>query len=403
MKRLDADHSILIAIPVLHVGGTELHTLALARALLSAGARVQVCCYYEHTPAMVRTFQDSGVEIRLLELQRTAGFWHLFRALYRIFKKLHPDVVHVQYIAPGLLPVAAARAAGVPTVFATVHQLGSRFGIRERILFSIAAHLCSVFFCVSKAVEQTWFGNIAVFSPGARELGFRHYTIYNGIDIGQANDQATREAATMLRANLGIAGRPVIGVVARLHAEKGIAMLIRALPIVLDAVPKTVLLLVGDGPDRTLLNEEAIALGVASSIIWVGECTHAEVRAFYEVMDIVAVPSQAEGFGLSAAEAMAAGRAVIATRIGGLTELIEDQITGTLVSSGDYIAFAEALVRVLRNPNEAKQMGAQGRRRIAEHFSMERFAEAFVTAYAYHLKRRRCPKDSAGRPPPDRR
>ena len=390
---------VLICIPVLVVGGTELHTLALAQVLRSAGAKTQVCCYYEYSPAMVSLFEAAGVELTLLHMQRAAGLWQLFRTLWRLFRRIRPGAVHVQYIAPGLIPVVAAKAAGIRTVFATVHQLGDAYGSRERLLFSVAARLCTAFFCVSQAVERSWFGNSAVFSIASATSGRRHFTIYNGVDVVRAEHASTIAAAEELRRRLGIAGRHVIGIVARLRAEKGHASLLKALPRVLKRVPDLVLLVVGDGPDREVLMEHGRALGVNSHIVWVGERSPEETLAFYEVMDVVAVPSQFEGFGLSVAEAMAAGRPVVGMRVGGLAEIIEDGVTGYLVAPDDSAAFAAALIRVLRDPQEAAIMGARGRKRVSKQFSSERFAESFVEAYRHFMKDGALSGGTAGRLP----
>lgn len=390
---------VLICIPVLLVGGTELHTLALARALQSAGAKARVCCYYEYSSAMVLLFEGAGIEVTLLRMQRAAGLWRLFLALRRLFRRIRPGALHVQYIAPGLIPVAAAKAAGVSVVFATVHQPGDTYGSRERLMLSVAARLCTAFFCVSQAVERSWFSDSAVFSIASAASGRRHFTIYNGVDVVRAEHASTKSAAEELRRRLGIAGRHVIGIVARLRAEKGHASLLNALPLVLKRFPDLALLVVGDGPDREVLMNHGRALGVCSHIVWVGELSPEETLACYEVMDVVAIPSQFEGFGLSAAEAMAAGCPVVAARVGGLAEIIEDGVTGFLVAPGDNAGFAAALITALSDPGKAINMGASGRKRVWEHFSSERFAESFAGAYRYFMKVEAFCGGTAGRQP----
>ena len=308
-------------------------------------------------------------------------------------------MVHVQYIAPGLIPVAAARAAGIPAVFATVHQPGDRFGFRQRLLFSISARLCTAFFCVSQAVERSWFGSSSMFSIASAALGRRHFTIYNGVDADRVGKASLPTVAGELGRRLGLARWHVIGIVARLRTEKGHGLLLNALPLVLETVPDATLLVVGDGPDRGVLVAQANALAVESHIVWAGERSPEEVLAFYHAMDVVAVPSQVEGFGLSAVEAMAAGRPVVGTRVGGLTEIIEDGVSGYLITPGDNAAFAAALIRILGDPQVAANMGAHGRMRASEHFSTERFSMAFVTAYQYFMRGGRCSGDTKGRQP----
>lgn len=382
---LGSPPKVVIGIPVLHVGGTEVHTLSLVKVLRGAGFDVSVCCYYEHQERMVRDMEASGAVVTLLGLSRGAGLFSLLVELIRFFKREAPYVVHIQYIAPGLIPIVAARLARVPTVFATVHQPGDRFRAKERFLFSIAAHLCTAFFCVSTTVEKTWFGDSTIFSLDETNRGQRHFTIYNGVTTNIGCDQHSTNLSAELKANLGLSGKQVIGVVARLRAEKGHALLLNALPMVLKVFPNAVLLVVGDGPDREKLMEQGRDLGLMPHIVWAGERSPEEVLMLYGVMNVVAVPSQFEGFGLSAVEAMAAERPVVGTRVGGLVEVIEDSVTGYLVSPTDCEAFAVALISVLNDPVAAKAMGALGRNRAAEHYSSERFGESVVSAYRYFL------------------
>jgi glycosyltransferase involved in cell wall biosynthesis len=401
LTRSDNCIDVLIAIPVLLVGGTEWHTLALAKALQSTGMRVRVCCYFEYAPAMLRAFEEGAIAVTLLRLERASGFWHFFRSLRAVFKSLNPGVVHVQYIAPGLIPVLAARATGIRTVFATVHQPGDRFGTWEHLLFSIAARLCTVFFCVSQAVELSWFGNSAVFSADALPSGRRHFTIYNGVDADLTDKRARHAKAEELRAKLGLTGRKVIGIVGRLRVEKGHVELLNALPLVLKAIPDATLLVVGDGPDRAALADQARSLGVLPHIVWTGEKSPEETLALYAAMDVVAVPSRFEGFGLSAAEAMAAGRPVVATRVGGLPEVVEHGLTGYLVAPNDSQALAEALIAVLDDPGAAANLGACGRIRVSEHFSSKRFSASFVEAFRCFGRSGAFTGSAVGRLPPD--
>lgn len=376
----------VIGIPVLYVGGTEMHTLSLVKVLRAAGYDVSLFCYYEYLQTMVREIEAAGAEVVLLNLSRDAGLLQLLLQLIRFFRRASPTIVHIQYIAPGLVPIIAARLAGIRTVFATIHQPGDRFGRRVRFLFTISARLCTAFFCVSRTVEETWFGDSALFAQSDANRGRRHFTIYNGVAGKTAEHQTSVDQFAELKADLSLVGKRVIGVVARLRAEKGHAFLLNALPQVLRAIPDACLLVVGDGPDREALIKQSCTLGVSSQIIWAGERAPADVLNLYGVMDVVAVPSQFEGFGLSAAEAMAAGCPVVGTRVGGLAEVIEDGVTGYLASPDDSVAFAVALIKVLNDLVAAKAMGQRGSSRVAANFSSERFATTVVAAYRYFIK-----------------
>ena len=130
---------VTIAIPCLLQGGTEFQTLQLARVLRGAGHEVSVCCYFERDPAMVARFEETGARVELLGLDRSTSLLRLLGELRKWFAAAKPDVVHVQYMAPGFVPVLAARLAGVPRVFATVHQPATPHGWKARLLLRLAA------------------------------------------------------------------------------------------------------------------------------------------------------------------------------------------------------------------------------------------------------------------------
>jgi len=100
--------NILVSLPVLLLGGTEIQTVNLVHVLVSAGYRVTICCYYEYDAEMVRQFEAMGTAVLLMHYERATGLWHLAKGLIRFFKEKKPDIVHVQYLAPGFVPVAAA-------------------------------------------------------------------------------------------------------------------------------------------------------------------------------------------------------------------------------------------------------------------------------------------------------
>lgn len=377
------DHRcVLIIIPVLLVGGTEMQTLNLVRTLANNGYLVTVCCYYDHEVSMVTAMEAAGAQVVLLDLDRSSGLLHLLGKLKQLFREEQPDIVHVQYIAPGLIPILAARLARVPTIFATVHQPGRTYGWKAKLLLRSAARLCTLFFCNSLAVEQSWFGSATLFN---RQHKHRHCTIYNAVDVERISRIAAGTDRTALRTTLNLGDRPVVGVVGRLRGEKGQSVLFEAMVQVVRQIPSALLLVVGDGPDRAVLQRQAERLGIAGNVCWLGQQSADEVFRLYSIMDVAAVPSIFEGFGLVAAEAMAAGLPVVGSAVDGLAEVIADHETGRLVPPQDAGALAAALIALialLESPETAADMGRKGRQRVEEHFSLQRFSESTLAAYA---------------------
>jgi glycosyltransferase involved in cell wall biosynthesis len=372
---------VMIATPVLLLGGTEIQTLSLIKVLLSCGYRITVCCYYEFDLSMVQQFEASGADVLLMKYERVAGLWHLTKGLIRLLKEQKPDIVHVQYLAPGFVPVFAAWTAGVKTIFATVHQPGRTYGRKEKILLRTVARFCKAFFCVSKAAEKSWFGDSAIFDPDAIKFKRKHFTIYNAVDVAKIDSIIRTANCDEIKRSLNISGRKIIGVLGRLRCEKGQKILLHAMSEVIRKCPDVMLLVVGNGPDLEDLKMTARVLGIQDCVIWLGMKTPDEVWQLYSIMDIVTVPSLFEGFGLVAAEAMAAGKSVVGSAVDGLCEVIEDGVTGYLIPGNDEQALAEALIQLLNNPALAKSMGENGRDRVSRLFSMERFSDSIRAAY----------------------
>lgn len=372
---------VVIAIPVLRVGGTEIQTLNLVKVLKSGGYQVSVCCYFEYDDQMIREMEAVGAHVILMKLNREEGLLRVARNLIGLFKKLNPDIVHIQYIAPGFIPVLAARMVGINTVFATVHQPGRTYGWNAKLLLRIAARLCTAFFCNSRAVEESWFGDSELFDPQGYKSGRKHFTIYNAIDINRLSEIVGSVDREEMRHSLGMGKGPVVGVVARLRAEKGHASLLEAMVVVIKKIPEAILLVVGDGPDREKLEQQAHALGIAGHVLWLGQKNPAEVFRLYAIMDVLAVPSFFEGFGLSAAEAMAAQVPVVATRVDGLPEVIEDGVSGYLVKAGDGKELTGAMTDLLLDSAKAKAMGHRGHAYVKANFSLEQFKELMILVY----------------------
>ena len=189
------------------------------------------------------------------------------------------------------------------------------------------------------------------------------------------------------RAALGVeAGAPVVAIVASLHARKGHAVLLDALARLKGRGDAPLCLAAGTGPEGDALHDRAQSLGVADRVRWLGQV--ADVRPVLAAADVVAMPSLAEGLGVAAIEAMAAGRPVVASAVGGLPELIADGEQGLLVPAGDADALAAALGRCLGDADLRARLGAGGRLR-AEQFSTAAMARGTASVYERALAARR--------------
>lgn len=378
---------VLILVPTMLVGGTEMHTLAVAKSLAEAGYEASVCAYYESDPVMVRQFKEANVPVRLLGLRRGRGrnvrrMPRLAAALARLIWREQPDFVHVQYMAPGLVPVLVARMLSRAKLIVTVHVPGHHYGSRLWLPRSVVARLADAFLCVSQAAERSFFGTSAVFDEQLLRRGRKHFAIPNAVDLEEADRPVSKEELAELCSKLGIAGCAVVGMVSRLSPEKGPQDLIAAAPRIFQEIPEARLLIVGDGASRSDLQRQAASLGIAGRIIWAGRLPKQDVYRHLKLMDVVVAPSHFEGFGLATAEAMAMSKPVVASDIDGLREVVVQNQTGLLTPVEDSPALASAVIELLRSPQLRSRFGQAGRERVELEFSLDVFANRHVRLYA---------------------
>jgi glycosyltransferase involved in cell wall biosynthesis len=199
-----------------------------------------------------------------------------------------------------------------------------------------------------------------------------------GLDVGRRiwNGVPTRPARPPL------ASPPTVAFAGRLVPNKGVDVLLRAVAGVAERLPDVRLLVAGDGPERDRLRALAASLGVAARVEWLGHLSRERVEERFAAAWVQAAPSNwEEPFGLVAAEGMMRGSAVVASRIGGLSEIVDEGRTGLLVPPGDADALAAALLDVLGDRTRAEAMGRLGRERALAYFSERSVVDQFLEVY----------------------
>lgn len=368
-------NTILICIPCLLTGGTEIQTLNLVRALVSDGYRVVTVCYYEYAEGMVAQYRASGSEVELLspEGKRMHGWrqvWYLYRGLRRCVWKYCPAVAHVQYMAPGAIPCVLLKWLGVPRIFATAHT-DARIYRSLRLVHFIQRHVTDVFTCITKRAEKEFFGSSRLYHQGMTLPRHAHVTIHNSLP---EHVELRNEPRVQLPSS------PTVGVVSRLEEIKGMDLVIPAFAKLLTQCPQARLLIVGDGSLRGKMEAQARDMGVGEHIEWAGRQKQDALQGFYDRIDLFWMPSRSEGFGLSALEAMARGCPVVASDVGGLPELLEDGKAGVLIPLGDTEALVRASERILSDSQQWRQLSYAARARAAQ-FTIEEYRSLILDLY----------------------
>ena len=205
--------------------------------------------------------------------------------------------------------------------------------------------------------------------------------IPNAVDIEAFDSGGLPDLA--LKAQLGLGGSAVIGFIGSFYAYEGLDLLLAALPLLLQQQPDARLLLVGGGPQDAALKAQAQALGLADRVVFTGRVPHAEVQRYYDLIDVLAYPRHSMRLTelvtpLKPLEAMAQGRVLVASDVGGHKELIRQGETGLLFPAGNAQALARTLAEMLARRERWPAMRAAGRRFVEQ----ERNWAASVARYA---------------------
>ncbi len=340
-----------------NAGGITTYVLTLARGLKAAGDKVWVVSSGGDCEGMLK---ECGVVHVTMDLKTSSEgnpkLWFVLPQILQFVKDNDIQLMHAQTRVTAVLAAIISRLKGVPYM-TTCH------GFFRPKLFRL------MFPCWGKKV-------IAISGPFKEhlELGFnvpnyRIALIPNGIDSARFATLDDKQRG-IIREEKHITGNPVIGIIARLSSVKGIDVLIAAMPVILKQFPNACLWIVGQGDQETYLKECVIKRDLSSNVKFLPAVN--QTAALLPLLDVFVMPSLSEGLGLSVMEAQASGVVVVASRVGGLVDLIEDGVTGSLVPPSDHQALADKIITVIKNPKQAKAMAEAARKRINSLFSADR-------------------------------
>ncbi len=228
-------------------------------------------------------------------------------------------------------------------------------------------------------------GTIAVSKPVAEHLKNdfnlpenQVYVISNGID-GKRFNEINETLKFQQRKKWNVQANIVIGIIARLSDVKGIDILLESMNKVIEVFPDALLMIVGEGPEYPRLVRMVDELNLKNNVRF--EKIVNQTANILPIFDVFVMPSRQEGLGLSVMEAQACALPVIASKVGGLVDLIEDEKTGYLVSSQDPNSLADRIIFVLKNQQQAQKVGVAARKHILEKFSLDQMVQATIKVY----------------------
>ncbi len=345
----------------------------IARYLDRASFEMSAACFFDDGPIRGR-LEALGVRTYNLDVRDERDPRAVLRAR-RLVERIGCDVVHTHLLRADLYGGAAARWAGVPVIISTAYAIGQYRRARRRrsdgLLDAVCARLPTRVIAVAEAVKRDCVERLHM-NPE------RVAVIHTGIDPPAAVDPATVSA---LRAEWGADhDAPLIVTAARLSYEKGIDILIDAAAILRRTHRRVRFVVVGDGEDRAALEAQSRRLGLDGLVTFAG--FHAEIWGALAAADIVCLPSKSEGMPNVLLEAMAVGRPVVATAVGGMPEAIESGANGLIVEAEAAPQLAAALGGLLDDRRLAARLGAAARATVDRRFLARDVVARYGAFYA---------------------
>jgi glycosyltransferase involved in cell wall biosynthesis len=377
-KQLNNRKKIIHVITRLDKGGSAEDTIVLASGMrkdydviLVKGSPNESAMSPEEEHTLlggIEAAQRNGVRIvnlpslvrRISPIDDVKAFW----ALFTMFRKENPDIVHTHTSKAGFLGRWAAFLARIPSIVHTPH------GHVFYDYFNIVSTKC---FIVAERTSALITDKIIAVSNREREEHLEHgvghsekfITIHSGVALDRFIDLNV-DIKSKKRA-LGIPeGYHVIGTIGRLVRIKGHRYLIEAAKGVIEKNPKTIFVFVGDGDLKGMLESQAEALGIRKNIIFAG--WRNDIAEILYTFDIFVLPSLNEGMGKVLVEAMAACKPIVASKVGGIIDLVNDDVNGILVPPKDPDALRRGILRLLTNKDLAEELGKYGRNMVYPNF-----------------------------------
>ena len=361
------------------IGGAEAYARELSIQLGKRGWK-SVLCFLKEPPEAVRSYlQLPNVRIEVIEDSWRAR-WRAAASMRQILRQYRPEILHLHFTGfIGPYPWLA-KLCGVERVFFTDHSSHPEGYVVSRAPFWKRR--------LARLINRPMTGVITVSDYGYRCVAGRDLVpfkrlrmIYNSADLSWATD-AGALAAEFRRKHSIPQDRTLVVQVSWIIPEKGIGDLLAAARLVISQNPDVHFVFVGEGSYRAQYMRRAAEMGIEDHVTWTGQVEDPISEGVYAAADVVCQVSRwEEVFGYVIAEAMSSSKPLVATRVGGIPELVEDERTGFVVDRGDAPAIADRILKLVADLEMRERMGLAGREAAAARFDLERNVERVVNLY----------------------
>ena len=348
-------------------GGQENRTLQESIGLRKRGARVIILC--QPGSILGTRALAEGIEVRTCRMRKSYDLFAI-KYILDLIKAENISVVSTHSGRDSLLAGIAGRfSRRKPLIVRTRHIA---LPITSKLTYSLLPHkVVTVSDYVRKyLVEEKGIATDKVVS------------IPTGVDLGKFNPDTIKAIS---REDFGIpADAPIVGTIAILRRKKGHHTLLDAIPLVLKEFPTAVFLFAGDGPQRQHIEQKIAKLGIAANVKLLG--LRKDIPEIMKTIDVFVLPTLQEALGTSFLEAMAMGKPVVGTKVGGIGEVLKDGINGYLVEPENPSILAQAIIKLLQDKDKARVMGIEGEKIVRRNYTVEKMCENMYAFYSSMLQ-----------------
>jgi glycosyltransferase involved in cell wall biosynthesis len=368
--------NVLQFVTVFGIGGTERQVLNLVQGLDRSRFDVEVACL-KRWGALLPEIEASGVpitEYKTTSLYNHVAVWNQMRFLKHL-RKRNVEIVHTYGFYSNVFAIPPARLAGAAAVLASIRDTGEHLTPMQKRIEKLFCRMADCVVTNAEAVRKRLTNE----GYDAEKI----VVIHNGIELTR---YARKPNALGLHRELGVpSNTPLVAVFARLNELKGIEYFLQAVAGLIKRFRNVRFLVVGDGASRPELEKYAEHLGLNKHVVFLG--FRLDVPTLLSEISVSVLPTLSEGLSNSLLEAMAASVPVVATRVGGNPEVVQEGITGLLAPPRDSEALARAIGQFLERPSLGREFGLAGRERVSREFGLERMMRATERLYEGLMER----------------
>ncbi len=357
----------------LGIGGLEKVVATLASNLNKEKYNVSVWCLRKGGFFADKLIEE-GIDVKILGISTSRNPIAIYK-LYKLLKRHKIDLIHTHAYSAGTIGRISAFLAGVSVIISHNHSVYDYYHKYFRLVEWALSHITDRIICISDRVRKSTNRTQGI---SAEKL----ITIHNGINsIGPVQ----KKAITKLKKELRIPpGHTVISTITHMEEHKGVSYLIQSASRICKSRENLIFLLVGEGAQEEELKELCVSLKIEENVVFTGE--RSDIPEILSLTDIFVLPSVREGLSLSILEAMASGKPVIATSVGGIPEVVSDGVSGILVRPKNPYALHDAIVELLDDKVKQRLMGFNGKRIFEERFNSGTMVDRIEKSYDLLIK-----------------